>query len=750
LPRRAGGPAQLPLRRADRSFEWAKVKEAARQDFVLYLTSHYNPWGVVVSVLIGTFASYVALDLAQRVHGENRRVAALWWLCGSLAMGTGIWSMHFVGMLSFSLPIALGYAKLPSLLSWIAAVMASAVALRVANGAALSAARLLGGALAMGGGICSMHYLGMAALDMTPAIVWDPYLVATSAAIAVCASAAALLMFFWLRAISPERLHAHQLAAAVVMGVAISGMHYTGMAAASFPAGSMCLSAGSLSDGTLSTLVVVLPLVVLALTLGASMINVPHQLARSSPGGAQLAADNQALRGNACLDSLTGMPNRVLFEDRLAQAVARLERAAADSGARRSEKIAVLFVDLDGFKPINDSFGHGAGDSVLLEVSRRLARTVRASDTAARLGGDEFVLLMEHVHDMGDCQRFADRLLETLAQPFEIEGQRIAISTSVGIALYPDHGEPDELLTRADAAMNAAKRAGRGNYTVFEPHMDAGGRAELALQNDLRHAVERGELQLLYQPKIRVRPGEDEADISGVEALIRWHHPQQGLVGPAVFIPLAERMGLINNLGEWVIEEACRQMRAWADEGLIMPVAINLSLYQLRQQDLGARIQQSLARHRVAPAQLLCEITESAAMEDIDTTLRVFADLAKLGVYLSIDDFGTGYSSLSYLRRLPARQLKIDRSFVTDLESNTDAQAVVHGVIKLAHALDLSVVAEGVETQGQQAILRKLECDELQGFLFSEPMPAAALRAWITQRRTERVVIPLRPRNTAA
>jgi EAL domain-containing protein (putative c-di-GMP-specific phosphodiesterase class I) len=255
---------------------------------------------------------------------------------------------------------------------------------------------------------------------------------------------------------------------------------------------------------------------------------------------------------------------------------------------------------------------------------------------------------------------------------------------------------------------------------------------------------------LQYQPKIRVRPEGGQADISGVEALIRWHHPKQGLVGPAVFIPLAERMGLINSLGEWVIEEACRQMRAWADEGLVMSIAINLSLYQLRQQDLSARIQQSLERHCIPADQLLCEITESAAMEDVSTTLRVFEDLAKLGVCLSIDDFGTGYSSLSYLRRLPARQLKIDRSFITDLESNTDAQAVVQGVIQLAHALDLSVVAEGVETPGQQAILRKLECDELQGYLFSEPLTASAIFAWITQRTTQRVVVALRPRHSAA
>jgi diguanylate cyclase len=571
---------------------------------VLDLIAHYNPRGVVVSALLGTFASYVALALAQRIHGGNRATLTAWWLCGALGMGAAIGLMHFAGGWSFTLPVVSGYSGLLGLLSCVAAV------------------------------------------------------------VVVCAGSV------W--------------------------------------------------------------------------------VVRTLAGRERLQADNEVLRSKVCIDSLTGMPNRVLFEDRLKHAVARLARSASDASARHSEKIAVLFVDLDGFKPINDSFGHAAGDSVLLQAAKRLAGTVRASDTAARLGGDEFVLLMERVRDFGDCQRFATRLLHTMAEPFEVEGQRISISASVGIALYPDHGDPDELLTRADAAMEAAKRAGRGNYMVFEPHMDAGGREELSLQNDLRYAVDRGELKLHYQPKIRVRTSVDDEDVTGVEALIRWQHPKQGMVGPAVFIPLAERMGLINALGDWVIEEACRQMRAWADEGLVMPIAINLSPYQMRQVDLVLRIRQSLERHNLPASQLLCEITESAAMEDVATTLRVFEELARLGVYLSIDDFGTGYSSLSYLRRLPARQLKIDRSFITDLESNTDAQAVVHGVIKLAHALDLSVVAEGVETKGQQGILRRLECDELQGFLFSEPLPAAALRAWISQRRADSVVVPLRPRTTAA
>jgi len=720
---------------------------------MLYLPAHYNFWGVLISVLIGAFASYVALDLTKRMHAEDRAAALWWWGCGSLALGTGIWSMHFVGMLAFSLPIALGYTKLSTFLSWLAGVAVSAVALGVANRSSLSLTRLIGGALTMGGGICAMHYTGMAAMDMVPGIDWDPWLVAASAVIAVSASAVALLIFFWLRTARPQRALRYQIAAAVVMGMAISGMHYTGMAAARFSTGAMCLSAGSLNGNTLGALVIILSVMLLALTLFASLFDVRTRLTRSLElANAQLQSANEELQKRALIDSLTGMPNRMLFEDRLAHAVARLESTCLDSAARRrldvgpsrEEKIAVLFLDLDGFKPINDSFGHAIGDRVLVEVGRRLCTEARGGDTVARLGGDEFVLLMEGVSDPSDCVRFANRLLEALSAPFSVGGQQMTISASVGIALYPDHGRCSELLVHADSAMYATKRAGGAGYTLFEPHMDAGARELLALQSDLRHAAERGQMQLYYQPKIHGLSSGERGQISGVEALIRWNHPQRGLIGPSTFIPLAERMGLMKSLGNWVIEEACRQMRSWADEGLTLPVAINVSVYQLRDPELLVHIRQSLERHRLRPSQLLCEITESAAMEDVEATQRVFEAMKRIGVYLSIDDFGTGYSSLSYLRQLPARQLKIDRSFVTDLESNPDARAIVDAVIKLAHALDLRVVAEGVERDGQQAILSTLNCDELQGYLFARPMPADALRKWLIKRQAEGVVVRLR------
>jgi diguanylate cyclase (GGDEF)-like protein len=445
----------------------------------------------------------------------------------------------------------------------------------------------------------------------------------------------------------------------------------------------------------------------------------------------QLSRANDELHRRAFLDPLTDLPNRTLFEDRLAHAAARNARSDDRVAERHQEKLAVMFVDLDGFKPVNDCFGHGIGDVVLKEAARRLRSSARANDTVARVGGDEFLLLMEDAVSAADCATLAMRLTEALRQPFEVSGQRIEISASIGVAVYPEHGERDKLVANADAAMYAAKRAGGNTFALFEAHMGTDPAAELNLQSDLRQATQRGELFLHYQPKVDGARGQ----IHGAEALLRWKHPERGLVSPSVFIPLAERFGMISQIGHWVIEEVCRQIQAWGAQGMRMRVAINLSAHQLRDESLVERILDALVRHQVDPAYLLCEITESVAMEDIEVTQRAFEGLARIGVFLSIDDFGTGYSSLSYLRKLPAQQLKIDRSFVQDLEESADARAVVEAVVHLAHALELRVVAEGVETEGQRDILVHLGCDELQGFLFARPMLASDLLWWAQGRQ---------------
>jgi diguanylate cyclase (GGDEF)-like protein len=423
-------------------------------------------------------------------------------------------------------------------------------------------------------------------------------------------------------------------------------------------------------------------------------------------------------------DALTGLPTRVFFERRLTESAKR-----ADS---RKGRLAVLFIDLDGFKPVNDTFGHSSGDRVLERVGKRLRTWVRSNDVAARVGGDEFLLLLNGA-DQDSAAQTAAFVIEALSKPYRIDEREVTISCSIGIALYPDRCAASKLIARADAAMYAAKRAGGSRHCFFSPEMDMDAEANFDMLRDLRQALAGDGLELFFQPKIDARSGK----VTAAEALIRWQHPKRGLLPPDAFIPLAERSGLIGPLGNWVIEAACKQARVWRDSGLRMRVAINLSAHQMRQDDLADRIADSLRRHRIHPSLLTCEITESAAMEDTGITQETFRRLGELGAHLSIDDFGTGYSSLSYLRQLPAEELKIDMSFVKDVDRSPDARAVVDAVVKLAHALGLKVVAEGVETPRQQQTLVELGCDELQGFLFAKPMTARALLLWALADRSK-------------
>lgn len=699
----------------------------------LFLPSHHDPLIVAASLLIATLASFVALDLSRRMRGSAGDFRPLWWSVGSVVLGTGIWSMHFVGMLGFTLPIELGFSGWYTFLSWVAAVAASGVALWVASRPNYSLGRLGVASLVMGGGICGMHYIGMAALQMAPGILWQPVIVALSALVGVGASAAALLIMRNLGRVSTARRPAVQLLAALVMGIAICGMHYTGMAAANFAPDSVCLSANELHGAGLTVIVVLASCVLLLGTLLGSILEgrmqvVTQRLANSlENANAELTQANRELQRYAFTDALTGLPNRVLFEDRLQHALARMARV---NQPLVKERVAILFVDLDGFKPINDSFGHAAGDEILRAAARRLGEVAGDGDTVARIGGDEFLLLLEGVSDAAEAAQVANRALRRLAEPFSLQDKPLQIACSIGIVVYPGQGEPDKLVANADAAMYIAKRAGGANYVMFESHMGSDVAAQLRLQSDLRRAVDLNQFELHYQPKMDGRDG----SLSGVEALVRWNHPELGLIGPAQFIGLAERFGMIVRLGDWILDEACRQIALWRAQGLSMPVAVNLSVMQLREVDFVERVERALARHAVPASLLLCEITESVAMEDIRATHRTFEGLAAVGVFLSIDDFGTGYSSLSQLRRLPARQVKIDRSFVQDLESKEDSRAVVDAVIRLAHALGLSVVAEGVENEIQRDILLTMGCDELQGFLYSRALPASQLFDWLAVR----------------
>ncbi len=430
---------------------------------------------------------------------------------------------------------------------------------------------------------------------------------------------------------------------------------------------------------------------------------------------ATLAA--QRVHQLACYDGVTGLPNRNMF-------IAELERALAR--ARRNDgTFGLCYIDLDRFKTINDSLGHAAGDELLKTMATRLRSLLRESDLVARLGGDEFVVLLEGQADVSSLSAVARKLLAAVSEPLALEGRSLWITGSCGVALFPaDGGDPDTLLKNADAAMYQAKAEGKNNFQFYTAALAAQAAHLFALESDLRLAVERNELVLHYQPKIDLASG----SMRGVEALIRWQHPERGLLPPGEFIPMAEDSGLIVPLGRWALQAACGQLRAWRDAGFDVPrCAVNLSARQFGNESLLDDILASLCGAGLEADLLEVEITESVLMSDPERADRILQRLHALGVHISIDDFGTGYSSLAYLKRFPAQTLKIDRSFVSGLPADRDDAAITQAVIALSHSLGLKVVAEGVETKAQLEFLGRLGCDEAQGYLIGRPMPAAQL-----------------------
>jgi diguanylate cyclase (GGDEF)-like protein len=581
----------------------------------------------------------------------------------------------------------------------------------------------------MGLGICCMHYSGMAAMETSPGITYDALLFAASVAIAMAASFAALVIAFTLRSDTGWMRYA-KFGSAIIMGFAITGMHYTGMAAAQFDPNTICISGESVDNSWMAAAVGATTFIILCITLGLSVIDA-RMASRHAKMAASLKSANDELKRLALHDPLTKLPNRLLLEDRIDQAVAHAERGKL--------RCAILFVDLDRFKQINDSLGHFAGDELLRCVARRLQTLVRAEDTVSRLGGDEFVLLLREIAHLDDAKAVADKILEALHEPFRLHDQDLFVTPSVGISVYPQDGDNAQMLiTRADAAMYNAKQAGRNNYQVFSSDMSTFFPERLTLENDLRKAVARREFELHYQPKVDVENGH----IVGMEALVRWRHPQKGLMPPFDFIPLAEETGIIIALGRWVIQEACTQNKAWQNAGLPhMRVAVNISGVQFRQKDLLEDVAQALADTGLSPECLEIEITESVVMQNAAEAILTLEKLSDMGVHVSIDDFGTGYSSLSYLKRFPIDKLKIDRSFIRDISSDMDDAAIVRATIGLAHNLRLRVVAEGVETLDQLQFLKTLGCDEYQGYLKSRPLTAADFEKAL--RSEERDLRPL-------
>jgi len=438
-----------------------------------------------------------------------------------------------------------------------------------------------------------------------------------------------------------------------------------------------------------------------------------------------LETANKQLRHLATHDALTGLPNRVLMDDRISQCIALSDR--------QGQTFAVILLDLDRFKLVNDSLGHRVGDELLKEVAHRLKSVVRDIDTVARLGGDEFVLIITQSPERDAVQGVARRIIEVMQASVRIAGVEIRTSPSIGIAFYPhDAATVETLLAHADAAMYYAKQQGRNNFQYYMPRMNTATQEKVGLEHDLHFALEQKQFELHYQPKVNTATGV----VHGAEALLRWTHPVHGVIPPATFIPIAEESGLIGAIGAWVVREACRQARAWQLDGLpSMRVAVNLSASQFRQGDIVTIIRDALDAAGLEARFLEVELTESAVMTDPEESVAILEELSTMGVLVSVDDFGTGYSSMSYLRRFPIDKLKIDRGFINEVMLRPEDASIVRAIVSLAHGLKLKVVAEGVESTEQVEFLKTLGCDQYQGYHFSPALPAPQFEALVRSKR---------------
>lgn len=801
---------------------------------------------VVFSYLVSVAASYTVLDLTACISAAKGKRRWLWLLFGTAAMGMGIWSMHFVGMLAFELPVPVAYDLTLVLLSVLAALLGSLAALHMVGRERVTSWRLVSAGLVLATGISAMHYIGMAAMVID--IVYDPFWFSISIAIAVAASIAALWLSFFFRQNRSGNRKWTKLVSGLLMGAAIAGMHYTGMAAAHFRTGEKYgLSKGIILDhswlaflitaGTLLTLLLSLAGIFISRRFAHTetalqenekryrslyentgeaiifvslegiirefnpsavaftgveaeeMVNKPvsrllamiaeeerertwaffrqaltstddirYETALREQGGPRvelsvnhipveidgevvgtyiIARDiteekraKEQMYTLAFHDELTGLPNRRKFNE-------ELERAIADA-LQASSSFAVMVMDIDRFKMINDSIGHTYGDQFLREVASRLKVSLEGERVViARMGGDEFTLLCASGYTDEELSALAGRMIGAISQPYRLMENDFYVTASIGIAVFPRDGKSGmQLLKHADMAMYEIKKNGKNGFRFYSQELNTHLVEKIELESELRGALARNELLLHYQPQIRAA---DNAMI-GVEALARWNHPTRGMLSPSLFIPIAEESGMILELGAWAIREACLQMKRWHDAGgPLIPVSVNLSSQQFHQANLVDHIGEILRETGLAPHYLELEITEGMMM-DPNVSTGILRELSDFGIRISLDDFGTGYSSLSYLKLFPIHKVKIDRSFIRDITKNQNDKAIVATIIAMAQHLNMEVIAEGIETKDQLDILTANDCHEIQGYYYSKPLsPAEVEQAYFIPQRTRAV-----------
>lgn len=657
---------------------------------------HYNGWIVFLSVLISVWASYSSLNIAGKIYRTRGRGKWIWLLAGSSVMGLGIWSMHFIGMLAFHFGLSVTYNTGMTALSLLVSIFGALIAFHIASDPDADTKKLLLGGLCMAIGVVIMHYMGMAAMRMSGTLSYNRALQALSVMIALIASNAALLLFRKFRHI--PNFSRWKVYSAVLMGVAVSGMHYTGMLAVKVHhKETMVMVEDHNYGGFLLVGVSVATFIILAVSMIA------------------LFFDRHVLEKMAYHDALTGLPNRYgLVRD-------------MDNRLNKSWQGAVLFIDLDRFKTVNDTLGHDVGDLLLQEVADRFVQSAGSSALIYRLGGDEFLAILPKASRTGAAV-LAHTLLEVVQQPIYVEGHELYTTASIGISLSPEHGTDRlSLIKASDSAMYYAKSSGKNSFRFFDENMVKEQTRRLRLEKDLQKALAHREFEIVYQPKWDIFSNQ----LSGMEALLRWKHPEIGAVSPVEFIPIAEENGSIISITRWVLFSVCRQNLLWQESGLTtVPISVNISSRVLESGMLEVMVDEALLNCGLDPKYLELEITESIAMTNMDGMIEQIKPLRSKGISFSLDDFGTGYSSLGRLGELPVDTLKIDRIFI-EKSSMLDKQAIINNIIAIANNLNLNIVAEGVETREQMEFLMSCGCYVMQGYYFGKPMGAEVFGSWL-------------------
>ncbi|MFA1017663.1 putative bifunctional diguanylate cyclase/phosphodiesterase [Enterobacter sp. SAT-E-asb] len=690
------------------------------------LNISWDPVLIAISYLVAFIASFVALDSAGKIPLSSRKAALFWRMAGGISLGIGIWSMHFIGMLSMQMPMMMSYDLWLTLASLGVAVVASATALNIAvAGKKRSLFRPIVATAILSAGVVSMHYTGMAALMLDGSIIWDRRIVGLSVVIAVVASGTALWLAFRLR---DKGVFIERLLAALVMAAAICAMHYTGMSAAHYPEMSHTLP-GGIGELGLSIWVSVTTLCLLGVMLIISLVDSHRRTGRLTDNLRQL---NRQLELQARFDALTGLANRHQMDIRMQDCLR--------SALLGNRQFAVIFLNVDHFKRVNDTWGHSVGDELLIAVAQRITARLTREMTLARLGGDAFILLVPECDD-DKLNALLTSLLGDVRRPLSICGHTLSTTISAGVSLYPQDGETlHELKLKADAALHHVKEDGRNGWAIYRAEMSTAIPAKPGFLQELSQALERDQFELWYQPTWHA----GEKTIHGFEALLRWRHPEQGVVLPGLFIPSLEQTGLIIPVGNWAIEAACRQLHFWTEQGFSQwTLSLNLSPVQFEQPDIFQIISSMLEKYSLSPSRLILEVTESTALKNLDRSIELLNAFNQAGIVVSIDDFGTGYSNLLMLSVLPAKELKIDRSFVTSMLENEKSYKLVETIISIARTMEMNVVAEGIETEAQQEVLTRLGCDYLQGYLFSRPLPAEQVPWLLLQINSDRQIIPI-------